>query len=101
MARNKTMFLYNGSKRDSQEWTVYSEDIINKSYTVGKQRTSFTLSLGGDATIKFGVDDTVYLTATYTYNSDSWASKTDTPNEISFSASESAVSVTSSYDPSA
>lgn len=98
MARNKTLFLYNDSRQD-QEWTVYAEGVINESYTVGQQRKSFTLSVSGDTTISFGVDDAVYLRASYTYATDSWTSHTDTPNDMAFSAVQSAITVTSSYSP--
>lgn len=100
MARNKTMFLYNDSKPfREQEWAVYSQDIINQTYKVGAVRKSFMLTLSGNVVIQFGVDNVVYLRATYTYATDSWTSHTDTPNEISFSALQSAVTVTSSYVP--
>ncbi|WP_369976109.1 hypothetical protein [Xanthomonas bundabergensis] len=98
MARNKTLFLYNDSRQD-QEWTVYAEGVINERYTVGQLRKSFTLSVSGDTTISFGVDDTVYLRATYTYATDSWTSQTDTPKEMAFTAAQSAITVTSSYSP--
>lgn len=98
MARNKTLFIYNDTSQD-QQWTIYSEGVINKTITVGQTRKSFTLTLSGDVTIQFGVDDAVYLKATYDYNNDSWTSHTDTPNEIWFSSSQSAITVTSSYTP--
>jgi hypothetical protein len=98
MARNKTLFLYNDTKND-QEWSIYSAGIINQRVTVGQQRKSFTISLSGDVTIQFGVDDAVYLKATYTYSSDSWTHHSDTPNEFSFSVAQSAVNVTCSYKP--
>ncbi|PPT88430.1 hypothetical protein XthCFBP4691_14525 [Xanthomonas theicola] len=98
MARNKTLFLYNDTRHD-QEWTVYAEGVINESYTVGQQRKSFTLSLSGDTTIRFGVDGTVYLRASYIYATDRWTSHTDTPNDMAFSTVQSAVTVTSSYSP--
>lgn len=98
MARNKTLYLYNDTKR-TQEWTIYSEGIIREAYKMGQVRKSFTVSLSSNATIKFGVDDAVYLTATYAYITDSWTSHTDTPNEISCATSQSAVNVTSSYTP--
>ncbi|MBX3118799.1 MAG: hypothetical protein KF784_07010 [Fimbriimonadaceae bacterium] len=60
-------------------------------------RKSFTISLKGDVTIQFGVDDAVYLKATYTYSTDSWTSHTDTPNEFSFIVAQSSVSVTCNY----
>lgn len=96
MARNKTLFLYNDTRQD-QEWTVYAAGVINANYTVGQQRLSFTLALSGDVTLQFGVDQTVYLTATYHYASDSWTHHTHTPNEIRFSTSLDAVTVTSSF----
>jgi hypothetical protein len=100
MPRNKTLFLYNTSKSQrNQAWRVYSEHVIDQTFTVGDQRKSFTITLGGDANIQFGVDDTVYLRATYNYKEDSWKHQTDTPNEISFSVSQSAVTVSSSYEP--
>lgn len=98
MARNKTIFLYNDSKKE-QDWTIYSEGVINQSYKVSSVRRSFTISVSGDVEIHFGVDGTVYLKAKYTYASDSWTSHTDTPNEISFLESQDAISVTSSYTP--
>src|SRR5262245_20132621 len=98
MARNKTLFLYNQTKVD-QEWSVYSQDVINQNFTIGQTRKSFTLSLSGAATIQFGVDDAVYLTATYTYATDSWTSNTNTPNEISFSVLGAGVNVRSSFTP--
>ena len=96
MSRNKTLFLYNDTRKD-QAWTVYSEGVINESYTVGQMRKSFTLTLSGDTTLRFGVNDTVYLKATYHYATDSWTHHTDTPNEIWFSESQNAANVTSSY----
>lgn len=96
--RNKTLFLYNGTLKD-QEWSVFVAGQGTKSYTVGQLRKSFTLSFKGDATIQFGVDDTVYLSATYTYSTDSWTHNTVTPNEFSFIVTGSAISVTCSYDP--
>ncbi|MGD2092539.1 MAG: hypothetical protein PVH61_40610 [Candidatus Aminicenantes bacterium] len=98
MARNKTLFVYNDSPRD-QSWRIYSEGVIDQTVEVGKMRKTYTLSLSGNVTIQFGVDETVYLQANYTYNTDSWTSHTDTPKEISFSTSDSAVTVTSSYTP--
>ena len=98
MARNYTLFLYNDTQID-QTWTVYAEGVINQTYTVGSVRKSFTLSLSGDTTIKFGVDDTVYLEASYTYATDSWTSHTDTPNEINALSAPNALNVTSSYTP--
>jgi len=98
--RNKTLFLYNGT-RANQDWNVYSAGIINQSYIVGQTRKSFTISLSGNATIQFGVDSTVYLTATYTYATDSWTSHSDTPNEFSFIVSQSAVSVTCNFQAAA
>lgn len=100
MARNKTIFLYNDTQQN-QEWTVYSEGVINKTYTVGQQRMSFTISVSGDVDIQFGVNNTVYLTANYRYATDDWRSQTNTPNEISFSETLNAVNVTSSYTPEA
>ncbi|WP_408950175.1 hypothetical protein [Lysobacter sp. Hz 25] len=98
MSRNKTLFIYNGTRAD-QEWTIYSEDVINQSYTLGQDRKSFTVTLSNNAVIKFGVDDAVYLDAIYDYRSDSWTSRTATPNEMQFSAAQSAVNVTCSYVP--
>ena len=98
MARNKTLFLYNGTDTE-QEWTVYSEGVVNETLKVGSVRKSFTLSLSGDVEIQFGVDDAVYLKASYTYSSDSWTSSTATPNEISFSVSGSSVTLNSNYEP--
>ena len=98
MARNKTLFLYNGTKpHHDQEWHVYSEHVVNETFTVGASRKSFTINLSGNVTIQFGVDNAVYLKATYTYSSDSWTHHTDTPNAIEFSASGSGVNVTSSH----
>ena len=51
MARNKTLFLYNDTKHD-QEWTIYSEGVVNQRVTVGQQRKSFTVSLSDDVTIQ-------------------------------------------------
>ncbi|WP_437801081.1 hypothetical protein [Sorangium sp. So ce693] len=99
MARNKTLFIYNTSKQKEQEWSIYSENVINKSVTVGSIRKTYTISLSGDATIQFGVNDTVYLRAEYNYSTDSWKSHTDTPKEINFTVSGSAVTVSSSYSP--
>ena len=98
-SRNKTLFLYNGSTRQRyQSWQVYSEGVINRYFDVDSYlRTTFTLTLSGDCTIQFGVEDTVYLRATYTFANDSWTSQTDTPNEISFTASQSAISVSSTF----
>ncbi|MGN7917884.1 MULTISPECIES: hypothetical protein [Lysobacter] len=98
MSRNKTLFIYNDTRAD-QEWTIYSEGVINQSYTLGQDRKSFTVTLSANAVIKFGVDDAVYLDAIYDYRSDSWTSRTATPNEMQFSAAQSAVSVTCSYVP--
>jgi hypothetical protein len=98
MARNKTLFLYNDTKQD-QEWTIFSDGVINQRVTVGQQRKSFTITLSGDVTIQFGVDDAVYLKAKYTYSSDSWTHHSDTPNEFKFAVVQSAVNVTSSYKP--
>ncbi|PFH12007.1 hypothetical protein BCF11_4480 [Collimonas sp. PA-H2] len=98
MARNKTLYLYNDTKR-AQEWTIYSEGIIREAYKMGQTRKSLTISLSSNATIKFEVDGAVYLTATYAYITGSWTSHTDTPKEISCAASQSAVNVTSGYAP--
>lgn len=65
MARNKTLFVYNDTSQN-QQWSIYSEGVVNQNVTVGSVRKTFTLTLSGDATIQFGVDDTVYLRATYT-----------------------------------
>jgi hypothetical protein len=97
VARKKTLFIYNDTKKD-QEWTIYSEGVINEKVTLGQVRKSFTLSLSGDVTIQFGVEDTVYLKATYTYSDDTWTHHTDTPKEFNFTVAQSAVSVTSSYE---
>jgi len=97
-SRNKTLFLYNDTRAD-QEWTVYSEGVINQAYTVGQVRKSFTITLSANAVIKFGVDDTVYLDAIYDYQNDSWTSRTATPNDMQFSATQSAISVTCRYVP--
>jgi hypothetical protein len=96
VARTKSLFIYNDT-RGNQEWTIYSEGVINEQFTIGQVRKTFTLNLSGDVTIQFGVDDTVYLRATYTYKTDTWTHHTDTPNYFNFSATQSAVSVTSSY----
>jgi hypothetical protein len=98
MARNKTLFLYNTSKQAQQDWVIHY-DGVTKQIQVGAARKSFTISLSGDTTIQFGVDDTVYLKATYNYEDDSWNSNTATPNEIHFEVRESAVIVSSSFDP--
>lgn len=98
MARNKTLFIYNTSRQPEQDWTIYSDGVINQSVKIGAVRKSYTISLSGDVTIQFGVDNTVYLEATYTYSTDLWTNKTNTPNDISFSVSQSAVTVSSSYD---
>ena len=97
VARNKTLFIYNDTKKN-QEWTIYSEGVINEKFTLGQVRKSFTLSLSGDVIIQFGVDDAVYLKATYTYKTDTWTHHTDTPKVFNFTVSQNAVSVTSSYD---
>lgn len=98
MARNKTLFLYNTSRQATQEWDIHSPG-TRKRLTVGQTRVTFTVSLSGDATLQFGVDDTVYLTATYNYDDDSWTSQTHTPNEIRFEVRESAIMVSSSFEP--
>lgn len=98
MPRNKTLYLYNGTKTE-QEWTIYAEGVINETYKVGQTRKTFTISLSKNATIQFGVDDRVYLRANYQYSNDTWTSHTDTPNEITFSVSQSAVTVSSNYTP--
>jgi hypothetical protein len=98
MARKYTLFIYNTSDAD-QQWTIYSADVINQNVTVGKVRKSYTLMVSGDVTIQFGVDDTIYLTATYTYATDSWTSHTVTPNEIAFATGPGAITVSSSYSP--
>ncbi len=94
--RNKTLFIYNGTKSD-QEWNIYSEGVINETVTLGQVRKSYTLSLKGDATIQFGVADSVYLKATYTYSTDKWSYHTDTPNEWTFVEAGSSISVTCNY----
>ncbi len=98
MARNVTLFVYNDTKQD-QDWTIYAEGVINESFKIGQVRKTFTLTLSGDTTIQFGVDDAVYLKATYSYRSDSWNSHTVTPNDIQFSEGRNAITVTSSYKP--
>jgi hypothetical protein len=98
MSRNKTLFLYNDTQQD-QQWTVYSEGVINQNITIGQQRRTFTLTLSDDATLQVGVDDTVYLTATYTYATDSWTSHTDTPNEIQCTTVTNAINISSSFTP--
>lgn len=98
MARKYTLFVYNGSKKD-QNWTIYCEGVINQTFTIGSVRKTFTLMLSGDVVIQFGVDDAVYLKAAYAYSGDSWTSKTDTPNDISFSAGQSAITVSSDFTP--
>jgi hypothetical protein len=96
--RNKTLFLYNDTKPSKdQEWDVFAEGVLHHKDTVGSARKSFKISLKGDVTIQFGVDDTVYLKATYNHSNDSWTHHTDTPNEMQFSASGDAVTVKSSY----
>ena len=97
MPRNKTLLVYNASKQSEQDWTIYSEGVINQSVKIGSVRKSYTITLSGDVTMQFGVDDAVYLKATYTYSTDSWTSETATPNEMSFSAAQTGVSVSSSY----
>lgn len=98
MARKYTLFVYNTSSKD-QSWAIFSDGVINQTFTIGSVRKTFTLMLSGDAAIQFGVDDTVYLKAAYTYSSDSWTSKTDTPNDISFSTGQSAITVSSDFTP--
>ncbi len=100
MPRNKTLFLYNGS-RQNQDWQIYSEGVINQNVTIGQVRKSYTISLSGDVTIQFGVDDSVYLTSTYTYETDTWTYHTDTPPQWNFSTSQSAVNVTCNFVPEA
>ena len=98
MARNQTLFLYNGTHpTQDQEWTIYSEEVINKTVTVGAIRKSFTMSLSGDTEIQFGVDDTVYLKANYDYANDTWKTHTNTPNDISASSGQNSLQVTSDY----
>ena len=99
MSRNKTLFIYNTSRSEEQNWHIYSEGVINQRKTVGAARYSATITVSGDVTIQFGVDDSVYLRATYDYENDSWASHTDTPNEFSFEVRNSGVIVSSSFEP--
>lgn len=100
MSRNKTLFIYNTTKSgQNQEWRLYSEGVIDQTVEVGAVRKTFTLSLSGDTTIQFGVDDTIFLKAIYNYQKDSWKSETKTPKEIEFSVEQSAVTVSSSYTP--
>ncbi|KJS09035.1 MAG: hypothetical protein VR78_17015 [Hoeflea sp. BRH_c9] len=98
MARKYTLFVYNTSNQD-QEWNIYCDGVINQTFTIGNVRKTFTLMLSGDAVIQFGVDDTVYLKAAYDYGKDSWASKTDTPNDISFATGPGAITVSSDFTP--
>jgi hypothetical protein len=98
MARNKTLYLYNDAER-TQEWAVDSDGFIRETYKVEQARKSFPTSLSRNATINFGVGDAVYLTATHAYITGSWTSHTDTPNEISCVAPQSAVNGISSYTP--
>lgn len=99
MARNKTLRIYNTSKKTKQQWTIHSDGLIDKSINVGPTGESAPLTLSGDMKISFGVEDTVYLEARYNYSNDSWMSETYTPNEITFTVSNSAVIVSSSYSP--
>lgn len=98
MARKYSLFVYNGTKSD-QEWTIFSDGVINQSFKLGQVRKSYTLMLSGDVTIQFGVDDAVYLKATYNYAGDRWTSSTATPNVISFFSAPAAISVSSTYSP--
>ncbi|OEK08652.1 hypothetical protein A8C32_04170 [Flavivirga aquatica] len=98
MARNNTLFIYNTTHpTQNQEWTIYSEGVINETFTVGGVRKTFTLSLSGNVTIQFGVDDAVYLRASYNYSEDVWETHTDTPNDISAVTGPNALSVSSNF----
>lgn len=97
MPRNKTLFIYNTTKNTAQEWTIYAEGAINQTIALGQVRKSFRLSLNADVVLQFGVEDTVYLKATYDYDADTWTSHTDTPKEFEFSAVDSAINASSSY----
>jgi hypothetical protein len=98
MARKYTLFVYNTSGKQ-QDWTIFSEDVINEEFKIGDVRKTFTLMLSGDVMIQFGVDYTVYLKAAYSYKTDSWTSKTDTPKDISFTTGPSAITVSSDFKP--
>ena len=98
MARKYTLFIYNTSGKE-QDWTIFSEDVINQEFKIGDIRKTFTLMLSGDVTIQFGVDYTVYLKAAYSYDTDSWTSKTDTPKDISFATGPAAITVSSDFKP--
>ncbi|SOE17377.1 hypothetical protein SAMN05877838_2276 [Hoeflea halophila] len=98
MTRRYTLFIYNTSGKE-QDWTVFSEGVINQESKVGDIRKSFTLMLSGDVSIQFGVDHTVYLKADYLYDTDSWTYKTDTPKDISFSTGPNAITVSSDFKP--
>lgn len=98
MARKYSLFVYNTSKQE-QERTIYSDGVINQDFKIGSIRKTFTLMLSGDTSIQFGVDNSVYLKAVYNYDDDSWTSKTDTPNDISFSTAPSAITASSDFTP--
>ncbi|MCP3942097.1 MAG: hypothetical protein GY710_11525 [Desulfobacteraceae bacterium] len=61
MSRNKTLFIYNDTRRD-QDWRIFSEGVIDQRTTVGQTRKSYTLTLSGDVTIQFGVDPIILKT---------------------------------------
>ncbi|GAB5463505.1 hypothetical protein [Hoeflea alexandrii] len=98
MARKYTLFVYNTSGKQ-QDWTIFSEDVINEEFKIGDVRKTFTLMLRGDVMIQFRRRLHGLSESNLFLQDRCWTSKTDTPMDISFTTGPSAITVSSDFKP--